>query len=328
MSSSAEVRPYLLMLCGSFSFTIMAVLVHDVVQVTRVCDWQTTALFRAGLVAVFAIVLAQAAGVRLAWTPWRLWVRSGAGSCSMVCTFYAFGKLPTADVITLTNTFPLWVALLSWPLYGQRPSRTILVAIVAGIVGVALVEQPHFAERNWGVAAALAAALFTAIAMLGLHALKGIDPTAVVVHFSTVATGVCFVVFFLTPQEHALSRLGEGSAWIKLLGMGLAALVGQIFLTLAFVGGAPAAVSVVGLTQIVFALAFDVWLFGHAVNVLTLLGMVLVIAPTAWLLTRPTHFHSASLLRSEAATSSPSSREAHSMPTLAREKNKPPVESF
>ena len=60
-----------------------------------------------------------------------------------------------------------------------------------------------------------------------------------------------------------------------------------MFLTLAFAAGAPAKVSVVGLTQIVFALAFDVCLFGHPVNAITLLGTALVIAPTAWLLTRP-----------------------------------------
>lgn len=291
-----DVRPYLLMLCGSFSFTIMAVLVHDLVQVSRVCDWQTTAFLRAGLVALFAALKAKVAGIRLVWKPARLWVRSVAGSCSMVCTFYAFGQLPTADVITLTNTFPLWVALLAWPLYGQRPSRAILVAIALGIVGVALVEQPHFAQRNWGVAAALAAALFTAVAMLGLHALKGIDPTAVVVHFSTVATVVCAIVLLLTSHEQNWWRLGEGSAWIKLLGMGLAALIGQIFLTLAFVGGAPAAVSVVGLTQIVFALAFDAWLFGHPVDILALLGTALVIAPTAWILAHPAHLRSRSTI--------------------------------
>jgi drug/metabolite transporter (DMT)-like permease len=275
------------MLCASFSFTIMAVLVHDLVQISRVCDWQTTALFRAGLVAVFSTLSAKLAGIRLVWWPWRLWVRSVAGSCSMVCTFYAFGQLPTADVITLTNTFPLWVALLAWPLYGQRPSRALLVAVIIGISGVALVEQPHFAQRNWGVVAALAAALFTAIAMLGLHALKGIDPTAVVVHFSAVATAVCFVVFLLHWQEHSLVQLTETSASLKLLGMGLAALIGQIFLTLAFVGGAPAAVAVVGLTQIIFALVFDIWLFHHPIHPLTLVGMGMVIAPTAWVLTRP-----------------------------------------
>jgi len=60
-----------------------------------------------------------------------------------------------------------------------------------------------------------------------------------------------------------------------------------MFLTLAFAAGAPAKVSVVGLTQIVFALTFDVFLFNHPVDRVTLLGTGLVIAPTAWLLTRP-----------------------------------------
>jgi hypothetical protein len=46
-------------------------------------------------------------------------------------------------------------------------------------------------------------------------------------------------------------------------------------------------VSVVGLTQIVFVLAMSVVLFDHPVNAVTLVGTALVVAPTAWLLTRP-----------------------------------------
>src|SRR5262249_35105021 len=100
-----DLRPYVWMLCGSFSFTLMAVLAHDLLQVTAACDWQAVATFRAGLVALFAAILAKLAGAKLTFRPWRLWVRSVAGSCSMVCTFYAFHRLPVADVVTLTNTF-------------------------------------------------------------------------------------------------------------------------------------------------------------------------------------------------------------------------------
>ena len=121
--SHPDLRPYLWMLSGSFSFTLMAVLAHDLLQVSRACDWQLVATFRAGLVAVFAAILARLAGAKLVFWPWRLWVRSVAGSCSMVCTFYSFARLPTADVITLTNTFPIWVTILSWPLYGHCPAR-------------------------------------------------------------------------------------------------------------------------------------------------------------------------------------------------------------
>src|SRR5258707_193050 len=79
-------------------------------------------------------------GARLVFWPWRLWVRSVAGSCSMVCTFFAFAKLPAADVLTLTNTFPIWVAVLSWPLYGRPPGGKMLLAIGVGVLGVVLVE--------------------------------------------------------------------------------------------------------------------------------------------------------------------------------------------
>ena len=274
------------MLCGSFSFTLMGVLAHVLLQSNRTCDWQTVAVFRAGIVAVLAVVIALATGVKLVFWPWRLWLRSISGSCSMLCTFYAFDKLPVADVFTLTNTFPIWVALLSWPLYGHSPGLKVLVAVLVGVVGVALVEQPHFASGNLGVVSALAAAGFTAVAMLGLHSLSNLEPLAIVAHFSTVATGFCLVAALVGPIEHDPAGVLEPRVMLELVGMGVAALVGQLFLTLAFSHGAPAKVSVVGLTQIVFGLAFGVALFNHEVNWLTLVGTVLVIAPTAWLLTR------------------------------------------
>lgn len=282
-----HLRPYVWMLCGSFSFTLMAVLATSLLRVDRAADWQTVAVFRAGLVALFGAILTRATGGTLVFWPWRLWVRSIAGSLSMVCTFFAFAQLPVADVVTLTNTFPIWVALLSWPLYRHFPGGKMIVAILVGVVGVGLVEQPHFESGNLGVPAALAAALFTAIAMLGLHSLGNLDPRAIVVHFSAVATVVCGIAFLVTTRTHDPARVLEWNVMWKLLGMGATALVGQMFLTLAFAAGAPAKVSVVGLTQIVFALAFDVFLFGHEVNEYTLLGTALVIAPTAWLLTRP-----------------------------------------
>lgn len=285
-----DARPYVWMLCGSFSFTLMAELAF---VLTRQCDWQTVAVFRAGLVAVFAAIMARIAGAKLVfWRPRRLWIRSIAGSCSMICTFYSFSRLPTADVVTLTNTFPIWVAVLSWPLYGKPPGLGMVGAILVGVVGVVLVEQPHLEAGNLGVFAALAAAVFTAIAMLGLHSLTDIDPRATVVHFSAVATVFCLgavladVLFVNGTNEREPARLVEGQVALKLLAMAVTATVGQFFLTIAFGSGVPAKVSVVGLTQIVFALAMDAWLWDREVNAAAVVGTLLVIAPTAWLLTR------------------------------------------
>ncbi len=287
--NQSDARPYVWMLCGSFAFAVMAVLAEYLTRKPdTLCDWQTVVVFRAALVTVFAAALAWQAGARLVWfRPWRLWVRSISGSCSMVGTFYAFGHLHAEDVVTLCNTFPLWVALLSWPLYGQAPGWKTMAAILVGIAGVVLVEQPHIEAGNLGVFAALAAALFTAIAMLGLHRLHDVDPRAVVVHFSAVATIFCFVAFLVTPRTQPLTRVFEAGVFLRLIGIGVSATIGQVFLTLAFGRGAPAKVSVVGLMQIVFVMVMCVWAFDRTVNTIALVGTGLVIAPTAWLLTRP-----------------------------------------
>jgi drug/metabolite transporter (DMT)-like permease len=288
-----DVRPYVWMLCGSFSFAVMAVLTESLTRHAGAggpprCDWQTVVVFRAGLVALFAAALARRGGVRLVWLrPARLWVRSVAGSCSMVGAFYAYGRMHSEDVVTLSNTFPIWVALLSWPLYGHAPGARTTAAILVGVAGVVLVEQPHIESGNPGVPAALAAAAFTAVAMLGLNRLRDIDPRAVVVHFSAVATVFCAAAFLLTPRSAPLANVLEIGVILTLLGIGVTATIGQVFLTLAFGRGAAAKVSVVGLTQIVFVLALCVLAFDRAVNATTLVGTALVIAPTAWLLSRP-----------------------------------------
>jgi drug/metabolite transporter (DMT)-like permease len=280
-------RPYVWMLSGTFSFSLMVEFAYDLTQQSKSCDWQTVAIARSSLVTVFAGIMAWAARAKLAFWPWRLWVRGLAGSGSMVCTFYSFGQLPAVDVVTLTNTFPLWVAILSWPVYGKIPGWKMWAAILMGVTGVALVEQPQLEAGNLGVFTALAAAFLSAIAMLGLHSLHNIDPRAIVVHFSAVATVFCVVAFFAFPRSIPTERTAEASVIVKLIGLGLSATVGQILLTLAFGNGAPAKVSVVGLMQIVIVLAFDIILWDTRINAITLGGTLLVIAPTAWLLTRP-----------------------------------------
>jgi drug/metabolite transporter (DMT)-like permease len=78
------------------------------------------------------------------------------------------------------------------------------------------------------------------------------------------------------------------NAWtiLGLFGTGLCATVGQLFLTRAYAHGTPSKIAIVGLSQIVLSLPLDVLLFDHGVNALTLLGIALVVGPTAWVLGR------------------------------------------
>jgi drug/metabolite transporter (DMT)-like permease len=59
-----------------------------------------------------------------------------------------------------------------------------------------------------------------------------------------------------------------------------------VFLTKAFAAGPAAKVSVVGLAQVVFGVAFDRVFWGRTFELPTLVGMTLVLAPVAWLMLR------------------------------------------
>jgi drug/metabolite transporter (DMT)-like permease len=273
------------MLCGSFSFAWMSSLAH---LLGPSCDWRIIALARSSLAFLFAVGLARAAGARLVlFHPRVLWMRSIAGSVSLVCSFYAITRLPPHVVLTLTNTFPIWVAVLSWPLLNERPPRAVWLAVVTGVLGVILIKRP-FDNMQWddetlATVLALGASVSTAVAMLGLHRLQGIDTLAIVVHFSGVAALFCVGSLFVG-QPANFSAAASPRLLLLLLAIGATATVGQLFLTKAFAAGPPARVSVIGLTQVVFALFLDAWLEQPSFHPTTLLGIALVVAPTAWMM--------------------------------------------
>jgi drug/metabolite transporter (DMT)-like permease len=270
------------MLLGSMAFALMSTMAH---ALAGSCDWQLIALARSSLAFLFAAILARSAGVRLVvWRPRTLWMRSLAGSLSLVGTFFALTRLPVSDVLTLTNTFPIWVALLSWPLLGEAPSGRVWLAAASGVAGVILIQRPHFAEGNFASLVALGSSLTTAIAMIGLHRLHKIDVRAIVVHFSGVSSLFCLGSLVLFERTTAREIIVDERLAMMLLGVGISSTVGQLFLTKAFASGPPAKVSVVGLTQIVFAMALEMLLWRHSFTPATLLGMALVLAPTAWLM--------------------------------------------
>jgi drug/metabolite transporter (DMT)-like permease len=251
------------------------------------CDWRVVALARSSLAFAFALGLARLSGAELVFLrPGALWLRGCASSVSLLCTFYALAQLPTSEVLTLTNTFPIWVALLSWPLLRIRPTLSVWLAAGCGVLGVALIQSPHLKGSvlaTQAVALSMTAALTNALAMLGLHRLKGVHPWAIVTHYSGVAT--LFVLgSWAAGALPDLTPLRDGATLLLLVGVGVAATLGQVCVTQAFTSGQPARVSVVGLTQIVFALGLDLLFHGPNVELVTLAGIGLVLAPTAWMM--------------------------------------------
>jgi drug/metabolite transporter (DMT)-like permease len=256
--------------------------------------WQTLATVRSSVAFLLAFVVALALGVPLVVVgPRALWLRSIAGSCSMLSTFFALANLHASEVLTLTNTFPVWVALLSWPMVGEKPSRGVWVAVVIAVVGVSLAVYPREGEtstvqvfRLVPALSAVAASFFTALAMLGLNRLKAIKPMAVVVHFSAVSTLFCAAAFVLFPVKDGPDPFRSTPMTVRLLGIGVTAMVGQVFLTLAFSRGTATKISVVGLSQVVMVMAVEAAAGWKTFTPMNVFGTLLILGPTGWLMMR------------------------------------------
>ena len=275
---SPTARPALWMLCGALAFAVMGALTH---ALGSRCDWLLIALVRALFMFVLAVGMARLSGARLViWEPPTLWVRSLAGSFSLVCNFYAMTRLPIADVLTLTNTYPLWIVLMSAALLGVSPSWVEIAGVISGLAGVALIQRPHLGGDRLAAAIALASSVSTAVAMLGLHRLRGLDARAIVAHFSGVGSLVAGAWLLLRGVPD-LSRELEPATLLMLLGVGISGTIGQLFLTRAYAAGPPGEVSVVGLSQVVFAMGFDMLIWGRRLTPLTLVGFALVLGPSA-----------------------------------------------
>ncbi len=235
--------------------------------------------------------------------PASIWMRSLAGCSAMLCLFFAMTHYDVAIVLSLSSMYPIWVAVLGWPMLGQVPSRETWLALTISTLGMWLIyssatgsgtgtlpteamlaAQSHY-KPQIAIPLAAAASMFSAVALIGLHRVKQLDPRAVVAHFSAVSTLLSLLLWLAMPSPTTLGATNSSSL-VRLILVGVCAVLGQLFLTKAFAAGRPARISVVGLSQVAVAAIYKWFVFGHVPSMIGGLGMLLVIGATIWVMLR------------------------------------------
>lgn len=282
VESTLNWKPATWMVASSLGFAAMS-------ACTRVlgdrCDWSAIAFTRAFFMFIVAALMVWKAGVPVTiWKPRTLWIRSLAGSFALTCNFYALTMMPSADVLTLTNTSPLWIAICSWVWMRLRPSWSDVLGVALGILGVTLIQQPHFRDSGWAPLVALISSFSTTVALLGLHKLKGTDPRLIVTHFAAIASAAAGL-FMVCRWETVQAGHFNLKTWLLLAGVCATGTFAQFLITKAYAAGSPTRLSVLGLAQVLFALIFDWWIWNRSLDLATSLGFALVLAPTAWIMT-------------------------------------------
>jgi drug/metabolite transporter (DMT)-like permease len=106
---------------------------------------------------------------------------------------YAAIMIPSGQSAVLGFTMPLWSALISWMVLGERMSRRLMLALALGVVAVSLLMAPNFgafAGAPLGMAAGLVAAVGWAIGTLIIKRHRWETPVLVLTAWQMLLTSV------------------------------------------------------------------------------------------------------------------------------------------
>lgn len=110
-----------------------------------------------------------------------------------IASTYAAIMIPSGQAAVLGFTMPLWAALISWALLGERLSRRLVAAIALGAAAVAMLMAPNFgayADAPLGLALGLLAGLGWAVGTLILKRRPVPVPTTVLTGWQILITSV------------------------------------------------------------------------------------------------------------------------------------------
>ncbi len=213
----------------------------------------------------------------------RGWIalRTGSAVVAAGAVFYAFTTLPLAQVYTIIFASPLLITLLAIPLLGEKVGIHRLMAVLVGLIGVVVVLQPGSAEFGLGHVAALAGAVFSALASVVVRKVGRDERTAVLMLYPMAANFIVMgILLAFVYQPMPVEHMGA-TAVISVLGF-----VGGLFLISAYRNGDAAIVAPMQYSQILWATGFGYLLFDESVDRTTLIGAGIIILSGVYIVWR------------------------------------------
>ncbi|MGE0224101.1 MAG: DMT family transporter [Acetobacteraceae bacterium] len=155
----------------------------------------------AGHVAFLTVLFLPRRGWRLFVTrrPKLQFVRSCLQFISNLMFVTAIVYQPLADAAAIGMTGPFIVALLAWPLLGERTALSQGLAILVGFIGVLIIIRPGGAVFHWSAILLLGSATCHATYQIVTRMVANIDPPETTTLYSSVfgAFGMLPVLLFV-----------------------------------------------------------------------------------------------------------------------------------
>ena len=200
-------------------------------------------------------------------------VRAGLLVITVCLLFAGFVWLPIAEATVLNFMAPIFVALLSAPLLGERVDTHRWLAVAAGFAGVLVIIRPGSEIAHFGALFPLGSALSFAGFQLLTRIVSRTDSTLTTV-FHTGA-GTCLWASAIVPFVWLPM---SGRHWLGFLALGTLGTCAHFCLVRAFTLAPAALVSPFNYTKLLWVTILGFLVFGDLPGTNTLAGSALIVA--------------------------------------------------
>ena len=204
---------------------------------------------------------------------WRLQVMRGAvGVTSMTSWYYALGQMPLADAGALSFTTGIFITIGAALYFGEPVGRRRWTAVVVGLFGAIIVLRPGQGVITWAAIAAIGSSVLWATSLLMAKELGRHDSSLTVTFYQPLMIAPVAMLgtlpVWVTPQPQI---------WLALLGMGIAAAIGNYGYVRAM-RLADASITVpVDYARLLWMVGWGYALFGEVPDTATWVGAALIL---------------------------------------------------
>ena len=157
-------------------------------------------------------------------------IRGCTGSAAFVCLVTAIRLLPVSTALVIFYSFPVFSALFSFLIYGERIGRYEIACTLGVLIGVGILFDFQLAGGFLGQALALLGGIFAGLTVTLIRSLRENNgPVIIYLYFCTMGTLVTLPQFALHPVWPVTPL-----EWVMILGMIFSSATAQLLMNQGF----------------------------------------------------------------------------------------------
>jgi drug/metabolite transporter (DMT)-like permease len=269
----------LFMLAAASLFPVM----NGLVQVlsarysTEQIVWARAASHFAFILALFLPPLGVAV-LRTAAPKWQI-VRSMVHLMSMLFFFTGVKYLPLAKAASISFTAPFFVALLAWPMLGERITTGRLMAVAVAFTGVLVVIRPGSDVFQWASLYMLGSALCYGLYQILTRRVAGYDSAETTAVYSALAGTV--VMTLVVP--FVWTHIASWTDGVLLFSLGIIGGTAHYFVARAMACAEASIIAPFGYWQLIGSVVVGYIISGYLPDAFTWIGAAIIIAAGSYI---------------------------------------------